>query len=398
VPTAWCSHAVFFCLGLLARVFVLPAGWGWRSQAACEGAPVPLEAVSTGGECVWPSVEQFRLLASQLARRITLLDAPPGAAVVLTVGGDSYEEPTVADADVLEMRPPRGLGAPLFGVAELSTNRFAAAPVAVAMWARLRAATMLRGVPVPASPFALAAGAGGGAAWVPQCVQLDDRAGATVMMAVPLAAPLVGSDAAGLDGAGAVATALGMPVPPAAAPAAAPVPAAAYLAAAAAAAGAGGAAMADCRGHLRVRRAEGRRAPDSASAALLAAPTPQAEAMRCDADSIGQQHVRDCRLLELGCCHDQGNCAKVASHELIGCQIQLIEGRHCEDAVTAQVAAEDMKRGRGKSAKAASASLLAVEAGHYAGATAGKGPLCIAPALTDVIVDQLETEAAIAKE
>ncbi|CAK0799469.1 unnamed protein product, partial [Prorocentrum cordatum] len=326
--------------------------------------------------------------------RITLLDVPPNAAVVLTVDGDVYEESTVVDADVLEVRPLRGLGAPLFGVAELNTYRFAAAPDAVTMWAHLRAAAMLRGVPMPASPFVLAAGVGGGAAWVPQRVQLDDPADAAAVVAAPLCRAL--------------AAALGVPAPLAAAPAAAPAAAAGNPAAAAAAAGAGGVAVADCRVHPIVRDADGRRALDFTSAALLASSTPQAdwpikgprttqwcldhmrrnaggplawhsmwkaEAMLRDTDSICRQHEMNCRLFEIGRCYDQVNCAEMASYELICRQIQLVEERHYEDTVTAQVAAEDKKAGKNESAKAASASLLAVEADYYMGVSASKGNL-----------------------
>eukprot|EP00959_Pyramimonas_sp_CCMP1952_P158372 3312087-Pyramimonas_sp.AAC.1 len=99
----------------------------------------------------------------------------------------------------------------------------------------------------------------------------------------------------------------------------------------------------------------------------------KAEAMLRDTDSTCQQHEMNCRLLELGSCYDQINCAELASNELICRQIQLIEERHYEDTVTAQAAAEDKKAEKDNNAKTASSSLLAVEADHYMGASASKG-------------------------
>eukprot|EP00959_Pyramimonas_sp_CCMP1952_P269696 5638374-Pyramimonas_sp.AAC.1 len=111
----------------------------------------------------------------------------------------------------------------------------------------------------------------------------------------------------------------------------------------------------------------------------------EAEARLPDSESICQQHEMNCRLLETGSCYDQVNCSELAAFELICRQIQLIEERHYEDAVSAQ-------------ASITSERLLAAEADHYMGASASKGNLCIAPALIEFIAEQLKAEAAIAKE
>lgn len=66
VVTAWASHSVFFFLGLLVGVFLIPALWSWRGQAfRGHGQVLPQPPLAAP---VAPTAEEIRALASQQAR------------------------------------------------------------------------------------------------------------------------------------------------------------------------------------------------------------------------------------------------------------------------------------------------------------------------------------------
>ncbi|CAK0853843.1 unnamed protein product [Prorocentrum cordatum] len=385
---SWCSHVVTFLLGVLIGSFALPA------LLSCKSLQRGKLSMPRAGDA---HAIRYRVGGPQVFHeRITLFDAPPSQAVIVTVDGDVYLETAVVNADCEEVRPLRGLGAPVYGVAEANVSRFRGAASAAELSGHLRDGALLLGAALPPSPFTLAGGAGAGAAWVPQALALDDPVGAAVV------APAVAAGAVDGVGGAAAAGALAAAAPPVAA---------------------------DCRAFPAALDLLGRRQLDFATAARDSTTTSRddwpikgprttqwcldhmrrnaggplawhskwkAEARLRDSDAICQQHELNCRPLETATCYDQFNTAELAAFELARRQTQLIEERHYEDTASAQVAAEeekDKKKGFG-----ASESLLASEAEHYTGVAASKGNLCISPAVTEFTAEQLKAEAAAAKE
>ncbi|CAK0849408.1 unnamed protein product [Prorocentrum cordatum] len=294
--SSWCSHVVTFLLGVLIGPFVLPAPLSckWLVGGLFRG-DVHVIRYRVGGPQVFHE-------------RITLFDAPPLQAVIVTVDGDVYLETVVVNADCEEVMPLRGLGAPVYGVAEALGR---------AVWGHLRDGALLLGSALPPSPFTLAGGAGAGGAWVPQ---LDFATAARDSTTTPRDDwPTQGPRTTQW-----------------------------------------------CLDHMR-RNAGG----------PLAWPSKwKAEARPRDSDSL--------------------NTAELAAFELARRHSQLIEERHYEDTLSAQVAAEEKKDE--KEGFGVSESLLASEAEHYMGVAASKGNLCISRALAEFIAEQLKAGVAVAKE
>ncbi|CAK0796664.1 unnamed protein product, partial [Prorocentrum cordatum] len=344
--SSWCSHVVTFLLGVLIGSFVLPVPLSceWLVGGLSRGRRGTASTTESSPSAA--SAEEIQAIAARQARaaiqhRITLFEAPPSQAVIVTVDGDVYLETVVVNADCEEARPLRGLGAPLYGVAEANVYRFRGAPSAAELWGHLRDGAPLLGAALPPSPFALAGGAGAGAAWVPQALVLDDPVGAADLTATPRGDwPITGPRTT-------------------------------------------------------------QRCLDHAGGPLAWHSKWKAEARLRDSDAICQQHALNCRLLETATCYDQPITAELAAFELVCRQAQLIEERHYENTVSAQVAAEDRKdkkKGFGASESLfASEAKRASEAKHDMGAAASKGNLCISPALAEFIAEQLKAEAAVAK-
>ena len=118
----------------------------------------------------------------------------------------------------------------------------------------------------------------------------------------------------------------------------------------------------------------------------------RALARKTDGDEEARAHEFICRTLETFISFDQVNAPNLAGVELLCRQLQLLEERVYE----AELTALSSKKGQG-SGKLQSAYEV-VESGLFLGTTETKGNLCICPALSEWISEQLKAEAAVAKE
>ena len=101
-----------------------------------------------------------------------------------------------------------------------------------------------------------------------------------------------------------------------------------------------------------------------------------------------RHHEFFCRALETMVRYDQTNAPKLAAVELICRQVQHIEEQQCEDSAAAGTKKD------GKADKVAADT----ETSIFMGTRAARSGICVCPALTEWVAEQLRAEVAVAKE
>ena len=117
----------------------------------------------------------------------------------------------------------------------------------------------------------------------------------------------------------------------------------------------------------------------------------RALARKTEGDEDARHHEFLCRTLETFVSFDQVNAPNLAGVELLCRQLQLLEERVYEAELTALSAKK-------KSDSGLKSAYELVDSGLFLGTTETKSNLCICPALSEWISEQLRAEAAVAKE
>ena len=117
-----------------------------------------------------------------------------------------------------------------------------------------------------------------------------------------------------------------------------------------------------------------------------------------EVDPECQSHEFLCRTLETFMCFDQLNNPNIAGIELLCRQVQLQEERVHEQVLTQQYKIEEKGKSKKEIAASSSAAQGQIESRLYLGMSRSKANLCICPALSEWISEQMKAEAAVAKE
>ena len=92
-------------------------------------------------------------------------------------------------------------------------------------------------------------------------------------------------------------------------------------------------------------------------------------------------HDSACRILHTMICYDQLDASENASAEIVARQVQMIEEKHRDSGA----------KGKANSSSTADSHL-------FMGTSAMRGGLCVSPALTERIAEELREESAAMKE